>query len=131
NLLIDLPQQVDLLRVHLDRLVLAPVAHDPVDLLQSLFVVLAVLLVGNGEVFVGVDVMQNEGAGIAVGARMGQPDRTGHEKTSGEACAAHRARKAQTESGNLRGATLHCAVSSSCGRRPRTSPNRTAGTACG
>ena len=55
------------MRVHLDRFFLAPVAQDPVDLLERLLVVAPVHLVGDGEVFVGMDVMEGEGARIALG----------------------------------------------------------------
>src|SRR6185369_1922506 len=54
---IDLPQEIDLLRVHLDGFVLAPVAHDPIDLFERGVVVLTVLFERDGQVFVGVDVV--------------------------------------------------------------------------
>jgi hypothetical protein len=48
-------------------LFLAPVAHEPVELLQRGLVVTAVALVGDGDVFAGVNVMKGNGAGVAFG----------------------------------------------------------------
>ena len=67
DLLLHGPEDVDGLRVHLGRLILAPVAHEPVDLLERVGIVLPVALVGDGEVFAGVNAMQRDGAGVAVG----------------------------------------------------------------
>jgi hypothetical protein len=63
----DLPQVVEQLRVHADLLLLPPVAEVGVQLLQRLVVEAAVLLVGDGEVFVGVDVVQAKRAGLGLG----------------------------------------------------------------
>ena len=57
---VHLPQQIDGLGIHLDRLVEAPVAHQPVDLLQGFAVVLPILLVGDGQRFLGVDVEERD-----------------------------------------------------------------------
>src|SRR5581483_10888557 len=60
------PDEVDQMRIHLDRFLAPPVAELPVDLLQRGLVVAAVHLVGDGEVFAGVDVMEGNRAGVAV-----------------------------------------------------------------
>jgi hypothetical protein len=65
DLAIDLPKQIDQMRVHVRCLLLAPVAHEPVELLQRGFVVATVALEGDGDVFAGMDVMEGEGAGVA------------------------------------------------------------------
>ena len=46
----------------------APVAHEPVELLQRGVVVTAVALEGDGDVFAGVEMMEGERAGVAFGA---------------------------------------------------------------
>src|SRR5262249_729322 len=106
---IDLPQEIDLLRVHLGGLVLAPVAQDPVDLLQRGVVVLAVALVGDGEVFAGVDVMQRNGAGVAQadGAGLLEGQRTGKHAEGGETDAWRRELQARSGSGVGFGTNWH------------------------
>jgi hypothetical protein len=64
-----LPQQIDQLRVHLDWLLLAPVAQQRIDLGQRRLVVAAVHLVGDGQIFVGVDVVERDRPRLALGAR--------------------------------------------------------------
>ena len=49
---------------------LPPIAQEPVELLQRGLVVTAVALEGDGDVFVGVDVMQRDRAGVAFGDRV-------------------------------------------------------------
>ena len=56
------------MRVHLDWLFLAPVAHEPVEFLQRGVVVAAVALEGDGDVFAGVDVVEGKGTRVAFGA---------------------------------------------------------------
>ena len=106
---IDLPQEIDLLRVHLDGFVLAPVAHDPVDLLQRLVVVLTVLFERDGQVFIGVDVVQRNGAGVARACRLGllESQRTGDGEQRGEANATRQELGAQFPSGSECPTNLH------------------------
>ena len=80
------------MRVHGDRLVLAPVAQDPVDLLQRGLVVLAVPLERNGQVFVGVDVVQRNRAGVigVDGPGLLKAHRSGKDTKRGQTDAARR-----------------------------------------
>ena len=80
-----LPDQIDQVRIHPDVLVLAPVAHQPVDLLQRGVVVTAVALVGDGEVFAGVQMMERNRARIAVGDRVMRGLGAGDDEEGGEA----------------------------------------------
>jgi hypothetical protein len=57
-------------RVHRGGLAGAPVAQRVVDLLKGSLVVLAVHLEGDGRVFLQVNVVEADGAGIAVGGRV-------------------------------------------------------------
>src|SRR5260370_41924085 len=52
---------------------LAPVAEEPVQSLEGLLVVAAVALVGDRDIFVGVNVMKGERAGVAVRDRVFEP----------------------------------------------------------
>ena len=63
------------MRIHAGLFCAAPVAQEPVELLQRRLVVTAVALEGDGDVFVGVDVMQRDGAGVALGDGVLQPAR--------------------------------------------------------
>ena len=85
HLAMRLPHQVDQVRVHPDLLVLAPVAHQPVDLLQRGVVVTAVALVGDGEVFARMQVMERDRARIAVGDCVMGGLGTGDDQKGGEA----------------------------------------------
>ena len=58
------------MRIHAGRLFLAPVAHEPVELLQRGVVVTAIALEGDGDVFAGVDVVEGKSSGIAFGTRI-------------------------------------------------------------
>ena len=62
ELRVHLPEQVDRHGVDVDLDVLAPVAHQPVDLLQGVAIVLAVTLVGDGQRLLGVDVIERDRA---------------------------------------------------------------------
>ena len=64
---IKLPKNVEEARVHLDGLVRAPIAQQPVQLRQSLLVITSVAPKGNGQAFAGMSVEYCEAAGIAVG----------------------------------------------------------------
>jgi hypothetical protein len=65
---VNLPQQIDQMRVHLDRLVLAPIAHQVIDFLEAFLVIAPVALVGDGKVLLGVNVVERNRAGLAVRA---------------------------------------------------------------
>ena len=65
----NLPDEVEQLRIHTDLFFLAPIAHEPIELLQRLLVILAVALVGNGDVFVGMNVVQCQSSRIAISDR--------------------------------------------------------------
>ena len=75
---VHLPDQIDEVGVHLRRLVLAPVAQDPVDLLHRLGDALAVLHVLDGQRLLGVDAVEGDGA-IARGVG-GDAARAGHQR---------------------------------------------------
>jgi hypothetical protein len=50
--------------IHRGLVLAAPVAEEVIELLETLFVVAAVALEGDGEVFVGMGVVEGEGAGF-------------------------------------------------------------------
>ena len=62
----------------------------------------------DGQVFVGVDVVQRQGAGVAHRLRVPQSNRTDEKKTGGETGAIDRTRNAQPRSGLLLGPDSHC-----------------------
>jgi hypothetical protein len=70
DLTIGLPQQIEKMRIHAGRLFLAPVAHEPVELLERGVVVTAIALEGDGDVFAGVEVVEGKRSGIAFGTRV-------------------------------------------------------------
>src|SRR3974377_1309728 len=53
------------MRIHVRRLALAPVAHEPVELLQRGLVITAVALECDGDFLPGVHVMERQGARVA------------------------------------------------------------------
>ena len=67
---LHLPDQVDEVRVHLGLLLLPPVAQEPIDFFESGFVVAAITLEGDRDVFAGVHVVHGDRAGIALGDRV-------------------------------------------------------------
>ena len=75
---VDFPEDVEQLTVHLGLVLVAPVAQEVVELLQRLFVIAAVALEGDGEVFVGMGVVEGEGAGLV--QRRGVVNRAGSGK---------------------------------------------------
>ncbi len=81
QLVVDLPEQVDELGIHLRLLVLAPVAQDPVDVLHRLGDALAVLHVLDGQRLLGVDVVERDGAVARVVGRDAR--RPGREREQG------------------------------------------------
>ena len=56
--------------IHRGRVLAAPVAKEMIELLQRFFVVAAVALEGDGEVFVGMGVVEGEGAGFVQRGRI-------------------------------------------------------------
>src|SRR4029079_5262598 len=67
------------------RLIEAPVAHDPVDLLQRVVVVLPILLVGDGQRLFGVDVIKRDRARRAEGGDDMRGASAHAQKRSGQA----------------------------------------------
>ena len=61
------PHEIDGLGIDADDFVAAPVAHQIVDLLEGGGNVAAIHLVGDGQAFLGVDVIERKGAGFAAG----------------------------------------------------------------
>ncbi|MFK4537784.1 hypothetical protein ABIA00_005967 [Bradyrhizobium ottawaense] len=62
---VDFPEDIEEAAVH-DRLVLgAPVAQEVIELLQRRFVIAAITLEGDGQVFAGMGVVEGEGLGFA------------------------------------------------------------------
>ena len=98
---IGLPQQIEQMRIHVGLLFLAPVAHEPVELLQRLVVVAAVTLEGDGDVFAGVDVMEGEGAGVAFGGGVLQRLIGAQQQQAGDAQARTGAGERQREAARV------------------------------
>ena len=69
ELLMQRPDQVDQSGVHTDFFVGPPIAHEMIELLERSIVILAVTLEGDGEVFLGVDVVHGKGARLAQRSR--------------------------------------------------------------
>ncbi len=85
GLALHLPDQVDQVRIHARFFFAPPIAQQPVELLQRRLVVTAVALERDGDVFVGMDVVQRDGAGVALGDGVLQDARAEQEHQSGEA----------------------------------------------
>jgi len=66
---IDLPKDVEQLRVHLDRLVLTPIAEEAVQLGKAGAVEPAIALVDDGGAFPGVGIVEGQAAILGAGAR--------------------------------------------------------------
>ena len=64
--------------IHRGLVLAAPVAEEVIELLQRLFVVAAVALEGDGEVFVGMGVVERKGAGFVQRGRV--MDRSGSQQ---------------------------------------------------
>ncbi len=77
DLPVGLPHGVEQARVHLGRLVDAPVAQEPVELLQGRPVVAPVAAERDGGALLGVGVEDRERAGVAVGDRILRAGRRG------------------------------------------------------
>jgi hypothetical protein len=62
---LHLPDKIDQMRIHARLFGAAPVAQEPVKLLQRGIVVTSVALVGDRDVFTGMQVMHRDGARVA------------------------------------------------------------------
>ena len=69
RLAVDLPNDVEEVRIHFCRLVEPPVAHEPVQLVEDRGIVNAIDHVGERAGLVGMPVGKDDGAGVAVGDR--------------------------------------------------------------
>ena len=67
---VDFPEDVEQLTVHRGLFLAAPVAEEVIELLQRFFVVAPVALEGDGEVFVGMGVVERERAGFVQRGRV-------------------------------------------------------------
>src|SRR6202035_3696370 len=72
---IDFPEDVEQVPIHRGLVLAAPVTKIVIELLQRVFVVTAVALEGDGEVFLGMGVVERQRAGFA--QRGGVVDRSG------------------------------------------------------
>ena len=61
---VDFPEDVEQMPIHRGGVLAAPVAEEVIELLESFFVVAAVALEGDGEIFVGMGMVEGEGAGF-------------------------------------------------------------------
>jgi hypothetical protein len=104
---VHFPHQIEQLRIGRDVFVAPPVAQNPVDLFQRLAVVTAVALIGDGEVFLGMDVMQRDRAGIAIGDRVLQAVASDNEGGGSEAKTASGARCEQERQNSARDTNRH------------------------
>ena len=75
---VDFPEDVEQATIHRGLVLAAPVAEKVIELLQRVFVVAAVTLEGDGEIFVGMGVVEREGAGFVQRGRV--VDRSGSGK---------------------------------------------------
>ena len=67
---VHFPEQIIQTRIHLRRLVAAPVTHHPVELAQAAAVIAPVTAEGDADALAGMHLDDLEGAGIAVGHRI-------------------------------------------------------------
>jgi len=75
---VNFPEDVEQVTIHHGLVLGAPVPKIVVELLQRLFVVAPIALEGDGEVLVGVGVVERKGAGFVLGGRI--VDRSGSEQ---------------------------------------------------
>ena len=82
---VDFPEDVEEVTIHRGLVLAAPVAEEVIELLQRLFVVAAVALEGDGEVFVGMGVVEGKRAGLVQRGRIMHRPGAGKEQqaTSG------------------------------------------------
>ena len=67
---VDFPEDVEQVTIHRGLVLAAPVAEEVIELLQRFFVVTAVALEGDGEVFVGMGVVEGKRAGFVQRGRV-------------------------------------------------------------
>ncbi len=108
---LHLPNEIDEVRVHAGLFRTPPIAQEPVQLLKRRFVVLAIALERDGDVFVGVDVVKRNGAGIAFGDGVLQAARAEEEDKTGNRTRIESARREDTTGSQARPTNEH--------RRPR------------
>ena len=87
---IDLPDEVEQPRIHLGRLVAAPVAQEAVDLLQAARNVASVALVGNLGLFLGMDEVELEATRLGGGRACAEKNDRQREHDAGEQSAPDR-----------------------------------------
>src|SRR5262249_30622326 len=90
---VDFPEDVEQATIHLGLFLGTPVAQEVVELLQRLFIVAPVALERDGEGFVGMGVVEGEGAGPVLGGRIAY---------SAGASEKQQGREASAEAGPLR-----------------------------
>ncbi len=88
------PHHVDQARVHPGLFAAAPVAQQPIEFFERGLVVAAVALVGDRQVFAGVDMVQRDRARIAFGDSVLQTFIAQQQRQRGEADAPPRTRRA-------------------------------------
>ena len=67
---VDFPEDVEQATVHRGLFLAAPVAEEVIELFQRFFVIAPVALEGDGEIFVGMGVVEREGAGFVERGRI-------------------------------------------------------------
>ena len=75
---VDFPEDVEEATIHRGLFLAAPVAEEVIELFQAFFVVAPVALEGDGQVFVGMSMVEGKGAGVAERGRI--MDRSGAGK---------------------------------------------------
>jgi hypothetical protein len=111
DLAMHFPDKIDQQGILRNLLVAAPVPQNVVDLLHRFGIVTPVALVGDGEVFFGVDVMQRDGARVAVSDRMLQIAASENQSGGGKAKAISGARCEQRRQNSARVTTRHVLLS--------------------
>src|SRR5208282_3341667 len=96
GLALHLPDQVDQMRIDARLLFAPPIAQEPVELFQRRLVVTAVALERDGDVFVGVHVMQRQRAGVALGDGVLQHARAEEQHQRGDSARVTGASRGET-----------------------------------
>ena len=78
GLAVDFPHGIEQAGIHLGRFVAAPVPQEPVELVEHGLVVGAVHQVGGADRFLGMRMIELDGAGVAIGDRVLRRDRHRH-----------------------------------------------------
>ena len=82
---VDFPEDVEQVTIHRGLVLAAPVAEEVIEFLQRLFVVAAVALEGDGEVFVGMGVVEGKRAGFVQRGRVLHRPGSGKEQQGSQA----------------------------------------------